>query len=366
MAKKLIDLTGATVTVPAGWTASLGYGKFSIGFCDLNSTSWLTGECTDLEIGNEENKITFIDTWGGGGEEGEGSYNVIVYDNSHELHFEFWDFTDSWVKDNTNPLLIQWFVDNNATIEGGVWEEVEEEIPSIEYEVVYNDVVIATFKKGQSITVKCANKKMLSDVILRPKEQVFIPTDLTGYIVAVPAGWKATAGYGQFSINTAFYGYYCTGAEHVKFSVGYEAFEGIFMPGMDCEYEAKDNHASFASDFGEACNNTSDNGFVFLVEDGTDVTNPELISWLSSNDAIFDKQETMIIFGQGGMSQYVAKIGMTWEEFINSVYNIENITIDENNNIRWYEHIVENEDGTLVKPTDVIDKTEYNLVGGSD
>ena len=103
---KLIDLTGATVTVPSGWVSTPGYGNFDI---------FLWQDSNHMDFGNGLN-IGYM--WGGSDFPrlvsttdslcfgiGEG-----LYDSSDSLYFEIIDGTDV---SNTN--LIQWFVDNGAT-----------------------------------------------------------------------------------------------------------------------------------------------------------------------------------------------------------------------------------------------------------
>lgn len=93
------NLTGVTVTVPSGWTASAGYGRFSISGT-LTNFSW---NFTDVYIGYEDTPAS--DT----------ASDYITFrpyftlDSDDELVF-FFDGTG----DVTNSSLIQWFVDNDA------------------------------------------------------------------------------------------------------------------------------------------------------------------------------------------------------------------------------------------------------------
>ena len=138
---KLIDLTGATVTVPSGWVSTPGYGNFDI---------FLWQDSNHMDFGNGLN-IGYM--WGGSDFPrlvsttdslcfgiGEG-----LYDSSDSLYFEIIDGTDV---SNTN--LIQWFIDNNATIEGGVWEE--EKTP-----ILIKNPIILIGSKAKKVVVDNVN-----------------------------------------------------------------------------------------------------------------------------------------------------------------------------------------------------------------
>lgn len=110
MAQKLVDLTGATVRVPAGWSlGDLGtytlYGivsYYSTGAVPIHNTfvfDMLSGRSTG---------IRFSDT--------AEATNKTISSGAFDLEI-------TGGLDTTNSNLIQWFLDNNATIEGGVWEE---------------------------------------------------------------------------------------------------------------------------------------------------------------------------------------------------------------------------------------------------
>lgn len=119
---KLIDLTGATVTIPSGWNAPEGYGHF-----------YIKGSANGTAI----NKF-------------EIGYYTELYTLSrraNNLCFTMSNYINGWLNitpettvtltitegtDVTNPDLIDWFVDNDATIEGGVWKEVNIQITTKE------------------------------------------------------------------------------------------------------------------------------------------------------------------------------------------------------------------------------------------
>jgi hypothetical protein len=99
--KKITDLTGYTVTVPSGWSATAGYGKFKIngrGGELINYESFVSLDIGYGLSGNEyDNKVRFS-AW-------------YISTGSSLI------FTVTSGKDATNPSLIQWLYDNNATFD---------------------------------------------------------------------------------------------------------------------------------------------------------------------------------------------------------------------------------------------------------
>ncbi|MBR6515935.1 MAG: hypothetical protein IKT40_03675 [Bacilli bacterium] len=118
MAQKLVDLTGATVTVPAGWSASSNYGIFNInGYIEYhdNNTIYRTYNYIQFAIGyNVGSDTPIIDTLS----IVTGSGTKVFSTTNLSFMIEIYDGTDV-----SNQNLIQWLLDNDATIEGGVWEE---------------------------------------------------------------------------------------------------------------------------------------------------------------------------------------------------------------------------------------------------
>ena len=125
---KLIDLTGATITVPAGWTASAGYGMFYLtggglyedpnGDNDYFPFDPFVG--SNFNIGFGANDDLSADRiflyYNSSGEPGSGLKHIMTNNNSFKIN----NIQGNSASDQS---LIQWFLDNNATIEGGVWEE---------------------------------------------------------------------------------------------------------------------------------------------------------------------------------------------------------------------------------------------------
>lgn len=145
MAQKLVDLTGATVTVPSGWSASSNYGIFnisgSIEYHDDNYimrnyhiTSFAIGVNVALD-GVQSNLLSF-----GGG-------LGARYFSTTDMSFII---TIDGGTDVTNQNLIQWLLDNDATIEGGVWEE---EKPAL---IIKNPIILIG-SKAKKVVVDNVN-----------------------------------------------------------------------------------------------------------------------------------------------------------------------------------------------------------------
>ena len=113
--KKLVDLTGATVTIHHQiWSASAGYGLFNVNFDYstpiIDYKVYYLGIGYNSELVATENAFTFRNS---------SNANIVWVTNtgSKDYTIKITGGTDA-----TNQDLIQWFLDNNATIEGGVWE----------------------------------------------------------------------------------------------------------------------------------------------------------------------------------------------------------------------------------------------------
>ena len=128
------DLTGYTVTVPAGWSAEIGYGIFTLDFeVDLfvSGTYYGTIPCIyslgNLRMGYDadgylaDNVLSFRSTIS------DHSANFQNFTPDPSTPFSF-SIRVTGGDDTDDPSLIQWFVDNKATFEktGGEEEPPEE------------------------------------------------------------------------------------------------------------------------------------------------------------------------------------------------------------------------------------------------
>lgn len=156
---KRATLEGATVTIPSGWTAVAEYGKFNLLGTNIMSSNGvvLEGDDANVLIGYntsaeaKTNGLSFI-----GITKNEGNKTSSLWTNDSEVTIEITGGADV-----NNPKIIEWLLNNNATIEGGAWVGKENIV-----RVYYKDEIISMFAIGQTATFECENKKMASDVVL--------------------------------------------------------------------------------------------------------------------------------------------------------------------------------------------------------
>lgn len=97
------DLTGVTVTVPSGWSATSGYGSFELYGTVANSSFIQLGIGINPFAGNMSNYVGFVTDSGG----------MEYYTNDSSFTFTVSSGA------TTNSSLIQWLVDNDAEFSGG-------------------------------------------------------------------------------------------------------------------------------------------------------------------------------------------------------------------------------------------------------
>lgn len=137
----ITNLTGATVTVPSGWTASAGYGDFYLeGSYSFGSTTrtLYDSEYGNFHIGNSNSTDRIGFTYK--------STNIEGLTPATSFTLNITGGTDA-----TNQDLIQWLVDNNAIIEGGVWEEDEPTGPSIQGSAIPGATSYALYEKKNNL-----------------------------------------------------------------------------------------------------------------------------------------------------------------------------------------------------------------------
>jgi hypothetical protein len=128
---KLVDLTGATITVPSGWTCPSEFLKVNL-YGKSYNTSWVNLNPATNDVPN----LWFGWSWSWEKPFGVRSSSDVIlyasdipnsdvdtYKNSNSIS---WFITGG---DTSNQTLIQWLLDNNATIEGGVYEGDESDEP---------------------------------------------------------------------------------------------------------------------------------------------------------------------------------------------------------------------------------------------
>lgn len=108
-------------------------------------------------------------------------------------------------------------------------------------------------------------------------KQASVPTDLAGYKVTVPAGWTASAGYGQFLID----------GESSNSGFFSSIYIGCYFDGDRFTFPGRANSVAFYSSL-EVFN--SSESFTITITGGTDATNQTLIQWFVDNNATFEKE----------------------------------------------------------------------------
>ena len=113
-------------------------------------------------------------------------------------------------------------------------------------------------------------------------------TDLTGYTVTVPAGWLATAGYGEFNIDGSFTNGSYTDRPFSNLRVGYRYTSGT-IDKNNLVFTPTDNKISIQlkSESFLGSGNTSE--LIFMFTGGKDSDDSDFIQWLYDNNATFEK-----------------------------------------------------------------------------
>lgn len=237
---KLISLEGATVTVPAGWSASAGYGIFSFnGYGNTDGYPLEGGSYFEEQSSINSFRIGYSGDFDGNFPQMAnriwfGNFGAIG--NNSEFAIKIVDG-----RDITNQSLIQWLVDNNATIEGGIYEESS----GTTYEVLYNDEVIATVEPGKKVEIHCAGDIMDYSLVVRPVVEEPGPTILAGTYIA--------------NDNIELSGLAQAGTTSLSFTSNGTSFTSIGFDGTGMRY-----------DITAAYYNTSDDGETFYWKWGNE------------------------------------------------------------------------------------------------
>lgn len=100
-------------------------------------------------------------------------------------------------------------------------------------------------------------------------------TDLTNTKWNIPAGWTASAGYGQFNIDLYF-----DDDDNYEF---YSIYIGYGLSGVPGDFTYPSTSNSIVFNGSSWSTYTSTSSFTITITGGSDVTNPDLISWLEDN-----------------------------------------------------------------------------------
>ena len=144
-------------------------------------------------------------------------------------------------------------------------------------------------------------------------------TDLNDTTWNVPAGWEADAGYGSFSVNYTFEDdYYTDPSDYTTLSIGYT---------YNRDEELVSTSNSIAMTYAVYTDPSQSSKFTF--SSGSDSTNPKLIAWLSEYGELQGEDEdpeTSVFTLYYGIDdprnvELAYEVGMTWENWVDSVYN---------------------------------------------
>ena len=187
------NLTGWTVTVPEGWSATAGYGQFSVeGTMEYNNNvypmySLNIGYCFGTTDGETFGLLPRSD--------------IFDIDRTYNLSGNSPIFTITGGDNVATPALIQWFVDNNATFAKEGEEKPETPTNSgMKLEVLYKGEVIGSLSAGESIALHLNGQKLTEDLFVRavveeiPK--LLAPTlSISGDIISITNNNDVGVGY---------------------------------------------------------------------------------------------------------------------------------------------------------------------------
>lgn len=117
-----------------------------------------------------------------------------------------------------------------------------------------------------------------------------IPTDLTGYEVSVPNGFKCVSSLGKFNLEGSFSVKYYTATDYTWVDTFKSSLENFFVGYMYNSYlRSSSDSVSFLSNSQYYNAAGAGNDFYLTITGGTDTTNQQLIQWFVDNNATFTK-----------------------------------------------------------------------------
>ena len=323
------NLTGYTVTVPSGWSATSGYGTFDIqGVIEANTFIALYIGRNPFDS-NMSNFIAF----------GTDSGGMVSFTNEDYFLFECTGGDDA-----SNPSLIQWLIDNNATFskeEEGTQVDKTNNLPAF-----LKDLYQGIVKKKPDASKNPQNFRGEIEAIetgitptgsltitengtypVTEKAEVIVAVpevpewdgsftksvnNLTGTTWKIPSGWKTSENQGGFAIDGEFTIENTTiiiSSIHLgRYQTGYQANAITVVKAEDTTVHA-------------ITSELNPSGFTLKITGGADVTNTSLATWLGSDGQ--DTTKAIISFTIDGTT-YRAEHDMTWDQWVASDYNTDN------------------------------------------
>ena len=159
------DLTGYTVTVPAGWTAMRAYTTLELNCSFDNTVVSDTANPLTIKVGYAKNGSSYADSIQIINPYTEASYGL---GNSYPITFVIGEGFQS-----NSTIFIQWLADNNATFTKEGEEEPEEpdtpEEPTVtsQGEIYYDGNLVDTLIEGEFIVLHAKDFKFLGDIVIK-------------------------------------------------------------------------------------------------------------------------------------------------------------------------------------------------------
>ena len=153
------DLTNTTWYIPAGWTATAGYGKFSV-------------DCSSGHGSGDGFYIGYYDAEGMGFVTSTAN-RVGVFADEFPIHCppnsDSFTLTIAGGDDASNASLISW-LETNGELQSSGDDSGGDDSGSGTVTITYNGAVIASLKAGQSASLPCKDKPMRTDVVVTVPE----------------------------------------------------------------------------------------------------------------------------------------------------------------------------------------------------
>ena len=253
-----------------------------------------------------------VKVWGGSTGWTDQAYRTITFDGTQTVSEEFYEwFTANAVKqEQTYQLSGQWEFNTNLSYDNEISAEINFTSNDMECSkiIIMNTGYLLWVKQEDDMYMQVWSEKNSWDLsfsriidfgsIPQTVSKEFYEwftananpsvSDLTGYTVTIPAGWSATAGYGEFSL-VGYVDIYSNNLEEEtntpkNFLVGYFSESPPWTPRVSSD--SLTYHKEVDSEWYDR---SSEESFVLVVEGGADATNSSLIQWLVDNNATFEK-----------------------------------------------------------------------------
>ena len=331
------NLTGWTVTVPAGWYAPSDYGQFKLNISSSESVFYLfVGYIFNedfLSARRFDDYVYFGDA---------GDFPLYDYTPDQDISFKVVGGDDV-----SNSLLIQWLVNNNATFskeEEDTQVDKTNNLPAF-LKDLYEGIITKKPDASKNPQNFRAEIESIADVPEWDGSFTKV-TDLKGTTWELSGGFEAEAGLGQFAVDCTY-----NGKTYNRLGIGY---------GWEASLETVFPFANWALLYNEGTTEyakMTGGTYVFSITGGNDVGNSVLKDWLFKYGKLLNR----IIFTIDGAT-YLAKSGMTWAEWVESDYNTDGYEVSGDGIYSADSMNVATEDSVIVGSNDEIIANETYLL----